>query len=426
MPKAYWGEIKDPVHGYVYINEAEKEIIDSYPMQRLRRLRQLAGSEYVYPGANHTRFEHCVGVMYLAGKAVENPNISRMVNDEEFDMARIAALLHDVGHGPFSHVFEQLLIRDLEQTHEDITSWIIEKGEVSDIIAKMGYKPEEVGKLAVGKLHNPGKAFLDQIISSAVDVDKQDFIVRDTFHTGAEYGFIDVFRLIHALDVLGEDLAVELGALSALEAFMIARIESFKSIYFHRVGRAAQIMLAMAMEKADKELGLTAFKTPEEYLSMDDYTVWAALKKCESSKGIINDLEHRRMLKCAYERTFYEKDTMVSNIFGREAYRQQMQREIAKEAGVETEVVVIDVPTVPSVPYHHAVLMESMEIPVFSRSQTGKKTPYRLSDISKIIENLKGFINILRVYTNTANREKVEQATAKILGTIPTTAKISY
>jgi HD superfamily phosphohydrolase len=426
VPKAYWGEIKDPVHGYVYINEAEKEIIDSYPMQRLRRLRQLAGSEYVYPGANHTRFEHCVGVMYLAGKAVENPNISRMVNDEEFDMARIAALLHDVGHGPFSHVFEQLLIRDLEQTHEDITSWIIEKGEVSDAIAKMGYKPEEVGKLAVGKLHNPGKAFLDQIISSAVDVDKQDFIVRDTFHTGAEYGFIDVFRLIHALDVLGEDLAVELGALSALEAFMIARIESFKSIYFHRVGRAAQIMLAMAMEKADKELGLTAFKTPEEYLSMDDYTVWAALKKCESSKGIINDLEHRRMLKCAYERTFYEKDTMVSNIFGREAYRQQMQREIAKEAGVETEVVVIDVPTVPSVPYHHAVLMESMEIPVFSRSQTGKKTPYRLSDISKIIENLKGFINILRVYTNTANREKVEQATAKILGTIPTTAKISY
>jgi uncharacterized protein len=426
MPKTYWGEIKDPVHGYVYINEAEKEIIDSYPMQRLRRLRQLAGSEYVYPGANHTRFEHCVGVMYLAGKAVENPNISRMVTDEEFDMTRVSALLHDVGHGPFSHVFEQLLIKDLEQTHEDITSWIIEKSEVSDTIAKMGYKPEEVGKLAVGKLHKPGKAFLDQIISSSVDVDKQDFILRDTFHTGAEYGFIDVFRLIHALDVLCEDLAVELGALSALEAFIIARLESFKSIYFHRVGRAAQIMLAMAMEKADKELGLTAFKTPEEYLEMDDYTVWAALKKCEASKHIIYDLEHRRMLKCAYERTFYEKDTMISNIFGREAYRQQMQREIAKEAEVDTEAVVIDVPTVPSVPYHHAVLMESMEIPVFSRNQTGKKTIYRLSNISKIIENLKGFINILRVYTNAIDREKVERATVKILGRIPTTAKISY
>jgi hypothetical protein len=117
---------------------------------------------------------------------------------------------------------------------------------------------------------------------------------------------------------------------------------------------------------------------------------------------------------------------MVSNIFGREAYRQQMQREIAKEAAVETDAVVIDVPTVPSVPYHHAVLMEAMEIPVFSRTQTGKKATYRLSDVSKIIENLKGFINILRVYTNAADREKVEKATAKILGIIPTTAKISY
>jgi HD superfamily phosphohydrolase len=426
MPKAYWGEIKDPVHGYVYITEDEKEIIDSYPMQRLRRLRQLAGSEYVYPGANHTRFEHCVGVMYLAGKVVENPNISRTVSDEEADAARVAALLHDVGHGPFSHVFEQLLIRDLDKTHEDITSWIIEKSEISDKIAKMGYKPEDVGKLAVGKLHKSGKAFLDQIISSAVDVDKQDFIVRDTYHTGAEYGFIDVFRLIHALDVLGEDLAVELGALSALEAFMIARIESFKSIYFHRVGRAAQIMLATAMEKASEELGLTAFKTPEEYLAMDDYTVWSALKNCEKSKRIIGNLERRKLLKCVYERTFYEKDTMISNIFGREAYRRQMQSEIAGEAGVEAEAVVIDVPTVPSVPYHHAVLMESMEIPVFSRTQAGERTLQRLSEISKIFETLKGFINILRVYTDEVDREKVERATAKILGRIPSSAKISY
>jgi HD superfamily phosphohydrolase len=426
VPKPYWGEIKDPVHGYVYITENEKAIIDSYPMQRLRRLRQLAGSEYVYPGANHTRFEHCVGVMYLAGKVVENPNVSRIVSEEEADMVRISGLLHDVGHGPFSHVFEQLLIRDLDKTHEDITSWIIEKSELGAKIASMGYMPAEVAKLAVGKLHRQGRAFLDQVISSAVDVDKQDFIVRDTYHTGAEYGFIDVFRLIHALDVLDANLAVELGALSALESFIIARIESFKSIYFHRVGRAAQIMLATAMEKANDDLGLTKFKTPEEYLAMDDYTVWTALKNCEKSRPIIDNLERRRMLKCAYERTFYEKDTMVSNIFGREAYRRQVQTEIAHEAGVEVDAVVIDVPTVPSVPYHHSALMESMEIPVFSKTQAGAKTLYRLSEISKIFETLKGFINILRVYTNAENREKVEKATAKILGKIPAAAKISY
>jgi HD superfamily phosphohydrolase len=426
MPRDYWGEIKDPVHGYVYITEWEKAIIDSYPVQRLHRLRQLAGAEYVYPGANHTRFEHSVGVMYLAGRVVENPNISQCISEDEAEMVRIAGLLHDVGHGPFSHVFEQLLIKELDKTHEDMTSWIIQKSELKDLIGNAGYKPEEVRKLAVGKLRKPKKAFLDQIISSSVDVDKQDFIVRDTHHTGAEYGHIDIFRLIHNLDVLGENLAVELGALSALESFIIARIESFKSIYFHRVGRAAQIMLAMAMEQANEELGLTSFKTPEQYLAMDDYTAYSMLKNCEKSSGIIRNLERRKMLKCAYEKTFYEKDTMVSNIFSREAYRKQLQLEIAREAKVETEAVIIDVPTVPSVPYEHSVLTETMEIPVFYKTQEGEKIPQRLSEISKIFETLKGFINILRVYTDEADREKVSAAATKILGRIPSSATISY
>jgi HD superfamily phosphohydrolase len=363
--------------------------------------------------------------MYLAGKVLENPHISQLISEEEENVCRISALLHDVGHGPFSHVFEGLLIKNLDKTHEDITSWIIKKSELAEKLEKMGYDPKEVGELAVGKMRKKGRAFLDQIISSAVDVDKQDFIVRDTYHTGAEYGFIDVFRLIHALDVLGENLAVELGALSALEAIMIARIESFKSIYFHRVGRAAQIMLATAMEKANQELGLTDFKTPEEFMVLDDYTVWSALKKCEASQGIIDNLEKRCMLKCAYERTFYEKDTLMSNLFGRESYRRQVQNEIAKEAGVGTESVIIDVPTVPSVPYHHAVLMESMEIPVFSRNPAGEKTPQRLSESSRIIETLQGFMNILRVYTDDLHRERVEKATAKILNRIPSVTKIS-
>lgn len=426
MFKAYWGEIKDPVHGYVYITEQEKTVIDTYPMQRLRRLRQLAGSEYVYPAANHTRFEHSLGVMFLSGQVLVNPNISRVVNSEEVDICRLSALLHDCGHGPFSHVFEHLLLKDLHKTHEDITSWLIEKSEVADILSKMGYDPKEIGALAVGKLHKKDRAFLDQIISSAVDVDKQDFIVRDTYHTGAEYGFIDVYRLIHALDLLGENLAVELGALSALEAFVIARIESFKSIYFHRVGRAAQLMLAMAMEKANQEIGLTAFNTPEEYLELDDYTVWAALKKCKTSNEVIKNLENRRMLKCAYERTFYEKDDMISKLFGQQSYRYKIQGEIAKEAGIEMSAVMIDVPTVPSVPYYHGVLMESTEIPVFTRKPAGEKKLQRLSESSKIFETLKGFMNILRVYTDAVNRTKVEKATSKVLGKIPSTEKISF
>jgi HD superfamily phosphohydrolase len=426
MPKSYWGEIKDPVHGYVYITEAEKEIIDSYPVQRLRRLRQLAGAEYVYPGANHTRFEHSIGVMYLAGKVAENPNISQIISEEEAEAVRIAGLLHDVGHGPFSHVFEHLLTKKLNKTHEDVTAWIIKHSELKDLLGGLGYKAEDIAELAVGSLSMGGKAFLNQIIRSSIDVDKLDFVVRDTYHTGAEYGFVDVFRLIHTFDVLDGNLAVDMGALSTLESFIIARIESFKSIYFHRVGRAAQIMLATALEKADEEMGLSSFKNPEEYLAMDDYTVWAMLKNCKKSSAIIKNLERRRMLKCAYEQTFYVKDKTVSNIFSAEEFRNQIRNKIAKDAKVDAETIIIDVPTVPSVPYHHSMFMEPMEIPVFSKTRDGKKEVKRLSEISGIFDVLKGFMNILRVYTDEKNRGKVAEAASKILGEIPSSAKISY
>jgi len=424
--RRYWGEIKDPVFGYIYITETEKEIIDSFPVQRLRRLRQLAGSEYVYPGANHTRFEHSVGVMYLAGLLTENPHLSSYFSEEDYQIIRIAALLHDVGHGPFSHIFEHLLEKFLKKTHEDINVWIVQKSELKDIFSRLGYNPNMIAKLSVGWLHKPGKAFMDQIIRSAVDVDKLDFVVRDTFHTGAQYGYVDIFRLIHMIDVLDENLAVDLGALSALESFIIARIESFKSIYFHRVGRAAQLMLAMAMEKAKDELGLVAFKTPEEYLAFNDYTVWTMLKQCEKSEKIIGDLEKRKLLKCAYEQTFYVKDKTVSSIFTVEEFRNQIRDQIASKAKVNPKSVVIDVPTLPSVPYRHSVLLEPMEIPVFYRTKNGRKVSQRLSDMSGIFDVLRGFINILRVYTDEKDREKVGEAASKLLGGIPSSAKISF
>jgi HD superfamily phosphohydrolase len=425
MPR-YWSEIKDPVHGYVYVTEAEREIIDSFPVQRLHRLRQLAGAEFVYPGANHTRFEHSIGVMYLAGCLSENPNLSQHFSEDEVQTIRIAALLHDVGHGPFSHVFEHLLVKFLNKTHEDMTIWIIQKSELSDIIRRLGYDPNLIGRLAVGTLHRPGKAFIDQIIRSAVDVDKLDFVVRDTYHTGAEYGYVDIFRLIHMLDVLDENLAIDLGALSALESFMLARLESFKSIYFHRVARAAQTMIAMAMEQAKDELGLLDFKSPEKYLALNDYTVWTMMKKCEKSRKTIEDLERRRLLKCAYDRTFHVREKTMTSILSVEEIRNQMRDKIASEAGVERQSVVIDVPTLPSVPYHHSILLQPMEVPVFHRTREGRKVPQRLDELSGVFEVLKGFINIIRVYTEEQNLEKVTSAAATLLGGTPSSMTISY
>jgi hypothetical protein len=423
--RKYWGEIQDPVYGYIYITEAEKEIIDSFPVQRLHRLRQLAGAEYVYPAANHTRFEHSLGVMYLAGLSCENSNLAEHLTKDEIQTIRLAALLHDVGHGPFSHVYEHLLVK-LNKTHEDLTQWLIEKSELKDKLQKIGQSPNTIGKLSVGRLESQGKNFVDQIIQSAMDVDKLDFVVRDTYHTGAKYGYVDVLRLIHAFDVSEGSLAVDLGALSALESLILARIESFKSIYFHRVSRAAQIMIATAMENAKDELGLADFKTPEEYLALNDYTAWTMLKTCEKSRKTIENLEKRQLLKCAYEQTFYVKDKTVSSIFSVEEIRNQIRDKIAERAQVSSDAVVIDVPNVPSVPYHHSILMQPMEIPVFHKTREGEKIPQRLSDISGIFDVLKGFINILRVYADERDREKVHEAATKILGEIPSSAKISY
>ncbi|MFQ6094625.1 MAG: HD domain-containing protein [Candidatus Bathyarchaeia archaeon] len=423
----YYGEIKDPVHGYVYITEAERRIIDSYAFQRLRRIRQLAGAEYVYPGANHTRFEHSIGVMHLSGLLTRNPQLSEIISEDESQMIRIAALLHDVGHGPFSHVFEYLLDKFLKKTHEDMTTWIIQTSELSDIISDLGYDSRVLSKLAVGNLSKPKMNFMDQIIRSAVDVDKLDFVVRDTYHTGAEYGHVDIFRIIQTLDVLDGSLAVDMGALSALESFILARIESFKSIYFHRVGRAVQIMLAMAMEKAREELGLVDFKSPEEYLAFDDYTVWAMLKRCEESQEIIRRLERRRLIKCAYDPpAFYIRDKIVSTMFNVEGVRNKIRDQIAEEAGIEPSMVVIDVPTLPSVPYHHSVLMEPMEIPIFYKTRDGRKTCRRLSEISGIFDVLRGFMNILRVYTEEEHRTKVQLAAEKLFGESPSSMKVSY
>jgi len=426
-PQQYWGEIKDPVYGYIYITEHEKRVIDSYPFQRLRRIRQLAGSEYVYPGANHTRFEHSLGVMYLAGLLTDNPQFSVILTEKEKQMLRIAALLHDVGHGPFSHVFEHVLVRFLGKTHEDMTTWLILNSELGDILNDTGYDPQVVSRLAVGSLGKPETAFMDQMIRSASDVDKLDFVVRDTYHTGAEYGFVDIFRLIHTLDISDGNIAVDIGALSALESFMLARIESFKSIYFHRVARAVQIMLATAMEQSKDELGLVDFQSPEEYLAMDDYTLWAKMKTCEKSREIVDRLERRKLLKCAYDPpAFYMKDKIVSSIFNVEGIRNRIRDQIAGEACVDPEKVIIDVPTLPSVPYHHAFPMESMEIPVFQRTRDGRKVSSRLSEVSGIFDMLKGFMNILRVYTEEEYLGKVQAASEKLFGDLPFTMKISY
>ncbi len=419
----YWGFIKDPLYGYIRITKSEKQIIDTLPVQRLRRIKQLAGAQYVYPAANHTRFEHSLGTMHLAGEIATN--LVEVSDKIDINKVRMAALLHDVGHGPLSHLFEPILLKFIDKSHEDMSMQIIQESEINESLKKSGFDPKEISLLAVGRLADKKRPFLDQIIRSSVDADKMDFLLRDSYHTGAGYGTIDMFRLIYTMDLLDKNLAVDATAISTLETFLLARLESFRTIYFHRTTRGAQIMVIRALENAMNELNLFGSDFLTKYLQLDDCTLWQMLKNSKS-KDIIIDLDRRKLIKCAYEKTFFVKDQLVTNIFNNESVRKRIEGEIAEKAKVPHEEVTIDVPSLPSVPYHYAIDIEPMSIPIFHKTKTGEKIPQKLEELSRIVGSLRVFLNIIRIYTKEEFREKVRKASEDVLGEAPLSNIVSY
>ena len=408
------GFIKDPIHGYVRISQTERSVIDTEPVQRLKRIRQLAGSEFVYPAANHTRFEHVIGTMHLSGTLAEALPIDLPQHQRE--QLRLAALLHDIGHGPFSHVFEPLLAKHLGKRHEDFVPWLVKETDIAERLEAAGFDTTILGRLAVGKLASKERPYLDQIISGSVDVDKLDYVVRDSFHTGAGYGSFDVHRLLYAMDVIDDSLSIDDSAVATLESFLRARFESFRTIYFHKASRAVQIMLVRALDAARDELHLLDFDIPDDYLKLDDYKVWTGLKECKKSEKIMKDLEHRRLLKCAYERTLFSGEELRSNTISDESVREDIEKQIAKKAKTEREDVIIDVPTLPSVPYHDTSTLPSLDIPVFRHSPSGRKERVPLLETSSIAGALQTFMNLVRVYTKESYRSRVESAARQILG----------
>jgi len=416
------GMIKDPIYGYIHVSNLEREIVDTLPLQRLRRIKQLVFADYVYPGANHTRFEHSLGVMHLAG--LMGRSLPLGLSADDVQRVRLAGLLHDLGHGPFSHTFEQILLKKLNKTHEDLTPWLVKGTEVSDIIRDGGMDPSEIADLSVGR-SGKDKEFMNQIITSSVDVDKMDFLVRDTHHTGAEYGRVDIYRLIYTMDVMDGTLVVDSSALPTLEAFLIARIESFRAIYYHKTARAGQILLVKALEAADEEMGICGFKTPEEYLAMDDYSIWCALKRCDKSRQIMKDLERRKLLKCAYEKEVQAEDKSITSLLCMEGIRRQVEEEIASLADVSPDEIFIDTPSLPSIPYLHALSFDPMEIPIID-SEKEERTLLKATKLSRTIEVLRGFYNIVRIYTGEEKRGRVGAAAEKVLGNLPESARVSY
>jgi hypothetical protein len=402
------GEITDPVHKSIRFSQVEKEVIDSPPFQRLRRIRQLAGAHLVYPSAQHSRFEHSLGAMHVAGLAGESLLGKGYIDGAEVvQELRLAALLHDVGHGPFSHLFEEVLEHRSKTSHEEIGKKIIMKTEIADTLARHGHSPDQVCRLSF-----PASRvnFLNEIISGGLSADIMDYLPRDGFFTGAEYAKVDYYRIVSSLEVSKNRLAINKSALNSLESMLLSRYQMFKAVYFHKTVRAAEVMLLNSMLAADEELGLTDTSL-ENYLGLTDEATLERLCAARSRAGfaarLATDYRDRRLLKNVYEKFLHKQE---SQRMDRKAL-QLLANRIADAAGTDSDYIFVDASRAHSMPLTPS--KEEMSSVLLVEKDGVREKP--ISEIP-LVESISGFFDMLRVYTTAENRSKVERSVKKVLG----------
>ena len=424
-------EINDPIHDFIGITDVESKIINSGPYQRLRRIKQLSGGHFVYPTAEHTRFAHCIGVMHLAGRTGRRLLGDLNLGDDVLQEVRVAGLLHDLGHGPFSHVFEEAMIERKGWNHEDVTEWLILESEVGDILENDGISKKRIADLVRGRRTGKKDAVVSSIVAGQVDADKMDYLIRDSFYCGVNYGLVDIQRLIDSLEVSDDySLHFDIAARGALESFLVARYEMFLNVYYHKTVRSVEVMLVKLITAADSVLELTNFQTPEEFMALDDMSLVSMVRDINPNESddareaatMMNLLDSRTLYKSVFEKVLHTGDKFVSKVFTKPKVRQSIEEEIAAIAGIENYEVIVDVPTLPSVPYNpHQI--DPMEIAIFETID-GKRVPHNLSDYSNIAEMMKGYMDVIRVYTFDKHRSKVGKAAREVFQEVPDTALI--
>lgn len=330
--------IRDSIHGDVFLTDLEVEIIDTPEFQRLRRIKQLGMTHLVYPSANHTRFEHSIGALHLAGRIAERLGL----DERETLRLRIAALLHDVGHGPLSHTSEELLARYLGQPHEDISREIIENSSIKAVLEDAGISPKDISGILKEK-----KGYLGKIISSEFDVDRMDYLVRDAHHTGVAYGIIDLDRLINTIQVHSDTLVITERGLRAVEGLLVARFLMIPTVYLHRTSRIADVMFLKATETAIEE-GLDY----KELYRMDDFDITRIFRESHGYVKEISDrIENRRLFKNVCNFTWdemgWELVSKASDLRTDVIRLKKVEDEIAKESGAGSGYVLLDIPPLP-------------------------------------------------------------------------------
>lgn len=310
--------INDPVHGFITLPKGLiLDLIDHPFFQRLRRIRQLGLTELVYPGANHTRFHHALGAMHLMGLALETlREKGHTISGEEEEAARIAILMHDIGHGPFSHALENSILDGI--SHEELSLLFMER-----LNFHFGGSLDLAIRMFRGNYERP---FFYQLISGQLDLDRMDYLLRDCFFTGVAEGSISAGRLLKMVNVHDEELVIDEKAIYSVENFLSSRRLMYWQVYLHKTTVSAEEMLIQLMRRArtlmqagmrlsmpaalepffKQPLGAGDFARSPELLNafsmLDDYDIWYCIKEWASHPDFVlaflaRGLMDRRLLK---------------------------------------------------------------------------------------------------------------------------------
>ncbi len=328
-PKDYFRQksVRDPLYGFIDLSKIETKLVDTSVFRRLHSIKQLSHAFVVYPSAIHTRLEHSLGCLHIANKMCYELDLT----DEERENVRISALLHDVGHGPFSHLFEHVLQKinpTISKPHELITSIIInedkELGSIldskKDIIARL-LNPEKIALLSDSKT-----TLLSDIVTSGLDADKLDYLRRDSYHIGVAYGQFDLDRILHTIRKTPDKqsrICIDIKGKDALENYRLGRYLMHAQVYEHHARLSADQMFLQALDIAieqekviDKDLLVLKKDSTNEkfldfYLSLDDNSIYDLIinnDKSKISKEILVNIKNRKLLKRACEFTLHDLD----------------------------------------------------------------------------------------------------------------------